>query len=76
MTLGARARSLSRLGQLIPYWRGTLHDEYEGPELVARRMHLILPDAPRKVMWDWLIVSAWRRDEAAILASVAVGASA
>ena len=30
--------------------------EYEGPELIARRMHLIIPDSPRKTAWDWVII--------------------
>ena len=33
-----------------------VEDEYEGPELVARRMRLILPEGPNKVMWDWFII--------------------
>lgn len=31
-------------------------DDYEGPETIARRMHLILPNDPKKVAWDWLVI--------------------
>lgn len=31
--------------------------EYEGPELIAARMHLILPEGRRKIIWDWLILA-------------------
>lgn len=31
-------------------------DDYEGPEVVARRMHLIVPEGRRKIIWDWLII--------------------
>ena len=31
-------------------------EDYEGPELIARRMRLVVPNGPRKVLWDWLII--------------------
>lgn len=31
-------------------------EDYEGPALIARRMHLLLPNGPKKVTWDWFVI--------------------
>lgn len=31
-------------------------EDFEGPELVAKRMRLVLPHAPWKITWDWIVI--------------------
>jgi hypothetical protein len=32
------------------------HDDYEGYELIARRMWVILPSSWFRVVWDWVLI--------------------
>lgn len=32
-------------------------EEFEGPDVVARRMHLVLPNGRNKELWDWFVLT-------------------
>jgi hypothetical protein len=60
---GSFARRMSRMvpsgmsSRVGPKSMLDVEDDFEGPELVAKRMRLVLPHAPWKVAWDWVVIA-------------------